>query len=92
MDIIRKNNITGNLCIDELVYILNGIYHNKNDQKPQDGDAQERQELTNYVEINPLFRLEEKKRMNFTGCPSYVGYNNNDEIDINCRENNRIEL
>ena len=44
------------------------------------------------VEINPLFRLEEKKRMNFQGCSSYVGYNSNDEIDINCRENNRIEL
>ena len=44
------------------------------------------------VEINPLFRMEEKKRMKFQGCSSFLGYNSNDEININCRENNRIEL
>tara|TARA_R100001129_G_scaffold48381_1_gene33192 strand:- start:377 stop:3031 length:2655 start_codon:yes stop_codon:yes gene_type:complete len=44
------------------------------------------------VDIHPLFKLEEKKRMKFQGSTSYLNYNSNDEISINCRENNRIEV
>ncbi len=56
MDIIRKNNITGDFRIDELVYIFNGVHDNKDDKKPENCDAQKGQELMNDVEINPFHR------------------------------------